>query len=258
MNVSTGRYPQTILGVWAHPDDEVFVAGGLLAAAARLGGRVVCAYATRGERGLQEGHRFPASLLPRIRNAELARGLAALGVGAQYQANFPDSGLERVPPQEGTGWVSELLDLVRPEIVVTFGPDGITGHPDHRVLSGWVDDAFAERATAGATLLHAAVAVEWHDRFVPALQEFNAFFPGYPMACDSRGLDLHLVLDAQLIDMKLSALRAHKSQTARLFRAFGDDFMRELSAREAFRIAAGNSASELLAALSPDLVAPSS
>lgn len=255
MNDPGGSYRKTILGVWAHPDDEVFVAGGLLAAAARLGARVVCAYATRGERGVQEGHRFPAALLPRIRGSELARGLAALGVDAQYQMSFPDAGLERVPPKEGTRWVSELLDLVRPEIVVTFGPDGVTGHPDHRALSGWVGDAFAERAT-GATLLHAAVADEWHDRFVPALQEFNAFLPGYPIAYDSAAVDVRVDLDDRLIDMKLAALRAHKSQTARLFRAFGDDFMRELSARESFRVAAGNSASELLAAPPPDLVAP--
>ena len=68
----------TILGVWAHPDVEAYLAGGLMAMATDHGSRVVCVTATRGEFGTADPRRRPDRLAAQ-RTAELARCLAVLG-----------------------------------------------------------------------------------------------------------------------------------------------------------------------------------
>jgi hypothetical protein len=70
----------TVLGVWAHPDDETFLTAGLMALARAGGYRVVCATATRGEHGTDDPDRWPPARLGRLREYELAAALAALDV----------------------------------------------------------------------------------------------------------------------------------------------------------------------------------
>jgi LmbE family N-acetylglucosaminyl deacetylase len=67
----------TILSVWAHPDDESFAAGGLLAAASDAGSRIVCLTATRGELGTADPEHWPRSRLAQTRSRELSAALAA-------------------------------------------------------------------------------------------------------------------------------------------------------------------------------------
>src|SRR6185369_15253236 len=70
----------TILGVWAHPDDEAYLSGGLMALARDNGQRVVCVTATRGERGTPDPVAWPPERLAEERTRELARCLSILGV----------------------------------------------------------------------------------------------------------------------------------------------------------------------------------
>jgi LmbE family N-acetylglucosaminyl deacetylase len=60
----------TILSVWAHPDDEAYLCGGIMAMATAAGSRVVCVTATRGELGVTDAERWPPDRLPAIREAE--------------------------------------------------------------------------------------------------------------------------------------------------------------------------------------------
>ena len=70
----------TILGVWAHPDDEAYLSAGLMADAVRRGNRVVCVTATRGEAGSQDPDRWRSEEMPRSRERALAACLRTLGV----------------------------------------------------------------------------------------------------------------------------------------------------------------------------------
>ena len=70
----------TTLGVWAHPDYETYLTAGLMARAVRNGSRVVCVTATRGEGGSFDEERWPTATMGQVREAELMRGLAVLGV----------------------------------------------------------------------------------------------------------------------------------------------------------------------------------
>src|SRR5438093_2334158 len=70
----------TILGVWAHPDDETYLSAGLMAQAVREGRRVVCVTATRGEEGSFDEERWPTATMGKVRENELMRSLEILGV----------------------------------------------------------------------------------------------------------------------------------------------------------------------------------
>src|SRR5207237_1041407 len=81
----------TVLSVWAHPDDETYVCGGLMAAAVRQGNRVVCVTATRGELGSTDEQRWPPGpALAEVRTKELAESLAELGVSEHVWLDYPD------------------------------------------------------------------------------------------------------------------------------------------------------------------------
>ena len=70
----------TILSIWAHPDDETYLAGGVMAAARDNGQRVVCVSLTAGELGTSEPERWPPDRLGRLRRWEAAAAMAVLGV----------------------------------------------------------------------------------------------------------------------------------------------------------------------------------
>jgi LmbE family N-acetylglucosaminyl deacetylase len=125
----------TVLGIWAHPDDEAYLSGGLMALARDGGSRVVCVTATRGEQGTPDPEAWPPRRLAAERTRELARCLAVLGVSEHRWLGYRDGECPAAPASEAVGELCEVIDEVAPDTVVTFGPDGITGHPDHQAVS---------------------------------------------------------------------------------------------------------------------------
>src|SRR5215213_9453199 len=121
----------TILSVWAHPDDETFLAGGVMALAREGGQPVVCVSATAGEHGTDDPVTCPPERLGQVRRAEAAAAMRTLGVDDHRWLGFEDGTLAEVDPEVGAERVVELLDEVRPDTILTFGPDGMTFHPDH-------------------------------------------------------------------------------------------------------------------------------
>jgi LmbE family N-acetylglucosaminyl deacetylase len=223
----------TILGIWAHPDDEVFVSGGLMADAVRRGDRVVCIHMTRGEAGLIDRRPCSPETLASIRQRELGASLARLGVEEQRFLGYRDGHLAQVPSAEVIARIHDAMVEVKPDVILTFGPDGFTGHPDHRSLSARVTAALDLSNHPQTRLYHAAVSREWKDSFAPPLNEFDVFWPGHPIIDPYS--DVTLNLDDELLAVKVEALREHASQMKPLFDAYGDDFMRVMAATEHFR-----------------------
>src|SRR5438128_2495894 len=129
-NAKTDGSLGTLLGVWAHPDDEAYLSAGLMARAVRGGDRVVCVTATRGEQGSWDEERWPTADLGRVRDAELMASLAVLGVTEHRWFDYYDGGCASIDPAEGTARVQAVMEEVGPDSVFTFGPDGMTGHTD--------------------------------------------------------------------------------------------------------------------------------
>ncbi|HLU55146.1 MAG TPA: PIG-L family deacetylase [Pseudonocardia sp.] len=211
----------TVLGVWAHPDDEAYLSGGLMALATDAGSRVVCATATRGELGTPDPDGWPPQRLAAERTVELARCLEILGVTEHHWLGYRDGGCEQAEVAGAVAKLCELIDRVRPDTVVTFGPDGITGHPDHRTVSAWTTKAFERAAPRGARLLYAALS-EPHVRKWRGLgEELSIYEPGYPVAAPAERLALDLRLDPGTAARKVRALAAQVTQTSGLIAALG-------------------------------------
>src|SRR5437764_10756795 len=111
----------TVLGIWAHPDDEAYLSAGIMAAAVDAGQRVVCVTATRGELGSLDEERWPLDTLAAVREKELDACLGVLGVTEHVWLDYRDGGCDAVPVDEAANRLVAMLDDVRPDTVLTFG-----------------------------------------------------------------------------------------------------------------------------------------
>jgi LmbE family N-acetylglucosaminyl deacetylase len=225
----------TIMSVWAHPDDEAYLCGGLMAAAVDAGLRVVCVTATRGELGVTDPARWPPERLAEIREAELAASLEILGVQEHRWLGFADGGCAAVPLAEGAETVAAVLREVRPDTVVTFSADGQTGHPDHIAVHHWCVTAVQE--TGIGTLHVVANTAEWLEEFQTPLNQLGALV-GEPPTAWTAPLSVELVLGDDLLARKLAALAAQTSQTEAFRAAVGEEFYRAAFSTERFGILA--------------------
>jgi mycothiol S-conjugate amidase len=136
---------RTLLGVFAHPDDESFGPGGTLAKYASEGARVHVIIATDGIAGSVEEGKQPQDheTLAQVRSSELANAAVALGLTSIWSLRYRDSGMRGAPENDHPQaliqqpmhvLVDELADYMarlRPHVVVTHDPYGGYGHPDH-------------------------------------------------------------------------------------------------------------------------------
>jgi LmbE family N-acetylglucosaminyl deacetylase len=224
----------TVLGIWAHPDDEAFLSGGLMAAARDAGNRVVCVTATLGEHGTDDPEGWSPDRLAAVREHELRASLAALAVTEHHLLGLPDGSLAAQPAQAITRHLRRIIDIVEPDTILTFGPDGMTGHEDHQTVSAWASAAHAA-AAPGARLLYATTTEEFVRAWEPSRDRFNIFLAdGLPLRTRASDLAVSLRLDRPAVDRKIVALRAQASQTAALFAALGEQRMREWWSTETF------------------------
>src|SRR5215510_8134180 len=141
-----------LLAVMAHPDDESLGVGGTLAKYASEGVEVFLLTATRGDAGRYRGYRpgepqHPgSSALANIREAELRAAASVLGVREVSLLDYHDQHLDVANPREVIGIIVEHLRRVQPDVVVTFGPDGAYGPPDHIAISQFTTAAIIAAA----------------------------------------------------------------------------------------------------------------
>jgi LmbE family N-acetylglucosaminyl deacetylase len=234
----------TVLGVWAHPDDEAYLSAGLMAGAVRDGSRVVCVTATRGEGGSMDEERWPPATMAQVRELELLRSFEILGVGEHRFLGLPDIDMDTGLPASGASDVAAIMAEVRPDTVLTFGPDGMTGHRAHQDVSRWATDAFEASAPPGARLHYATYSPEWSAEFVAELNRFDVFRPGTPPVTPVAEMSIHLELGAELLELKLRAIEEHVSQVGAMVEAFGEDFFRRAMREECFRLGAEKGTTE--------------
>ena len=213
----------TILGIWAHPDDEAYLSAGLMALARDNGQRVVCVTATRGERGTPDPVAWPPDRLAAERTREMARSLDVLGVREHHWLAYRDGECDRAGAAEAVAQLCEVIDRVRPDTVVSFGPDGITAHADHRTVSAWTGAAVDQAAPPATRLLHAAMSERRSPRWSALNERLGVYPPGYPVLTPDDELAVDLVLDPATAVRKVRALAAQETQTAGLIATLGLD-----------------------------------
>jgi LmbE family N-acetylglucosaminyl deacetylase len=157
---STARRP--ILAVFAHPDDERVI-GPLLSRLAREGRETHLVIATDGSQGVTDFAKIPAGdSLTAVRVKESTCAANRLGVKHLHLLGFPDGGLAsfdvlaKLRPR-----LAAIIDSVNPAAIITFGPEGGTGHPDHRLVGDVVSQIIQGNARyAKIDLLYASLPSE--------------------------------------------------------------------------------------------------
>jgi LmbE family N-acetylglucosaminyl deacetylase len=121
----------------AHPDDESLGMGGTLARYASEGVETYLVTATRGERGRfgNAADRPGPEVVGKVRESELVAAAKELGLKDVAFLDYLDGDLDQVPPAEAIAKIAGHVRRVRPQVAVTFGPEGAYGHPDHIAIS---------------------------------------------------------------------------------------------------------------------------
>jgi LmbE family N-acetylglucosaminyl deacetylase len=126
-----------LMCVLAHPDDESMGTGGILSKYAAEGVATYLICATRGERGWMDDQVASPGLevLGKMREAELLQAARVLGLKQVEFLDYIDGELDQVDPAQAIARIASHVRKVRPQVVVTFPPDGAYGHPDHIAIS---------------------------------------------------------------------------------------------------------------------------
>ncbi len=224
----------TILGVWAHPDDEAYLSGGLMALARAAGSRVVCVTATHGELGTPDPVAWPPQRLAAERILEMGRCLDVLGVTEHHWLGYRDGGCATVSAADAVEVLCRIIDRVEPDTVLTFGLDGFTGHPDHQTVAAWTAAAFDRAARRSARMFQAAIPERRERRWGELNAQLGVYMAGYPLAVPDDRLAIDLTLDHDTAALKVRALAAQQTQTAALISAIGLERYTDWVGEEAF------------------------
>lgn len=191
-----------LLAVFAHPDDESFRSGGTLALLARRGARVQVLTATRGQAG-SRGNPPLCSLdeLPAVREAELRCACAALGLLPPILLDYQDGQLAEADPEGLAAQILQVVKETRPQVMLTFGADGLSGHPDHISIGQAAAEAF-RRAEEVAALYTLAVPRSLAESL--GMKQIRA------VSDES----IALTVDVSAVwNAKMSAIRCHRTQS---------------------------------------------
>jgi LmbE family N-acetylglucosaminyl deacetylase len=124
------------MAVLAHPDDESLGTGGTLVKYALEGVDTYLVTATRGERGRYGNEEHPGlEVAGKTREAELRAAAKELGIKEVNFLDYIDRDLDQADPRQAIDKIVNHLRRVKPQVVITFGPDGAYGHPDHIAIS---------------------------------------------------------------------------------------------------------------------------
>jgi len=228
----------SILLSFAHPDDESFFTVGVALQAREAGREVILCCATLGQRGsVGQPPLTTVEELPAVRERELRAAAGILGVTRLEILPYEDKKLAAAPPDEIRASLVGLIREHRPEIVITFEPNGGNLHPDHIAISRFTSDAVTAAADA-----------RWHPDLGSPHRVPRLLWAGSLMPWDETGRDrlaarpgVDFLIDiGRWSEAKRRALAAHRTQQPSIVRVFFsrpdlDDILRY----ETFRLGAG-------------------
>jgi LmbE family N-acetylglucosaminyl deacetylase len=232
--------PKGLLAIFAHPDDESYGAGGVMALAAAAGNPVWVLCMTNGDQGGRPGEMdVDHSLDPEIRRNELACACSELGVAEPIFLGYRDSGMEgwgapegslaRAPQDEVVDRILAVIRRLRPAVIVTFDPGGVYGHPDHTACSATATAAYRRAAgelggpvalyhqampRSAVAAMQAAMAEERHragDDTPPSEDDLRQAEAFQKLARPDEEITTVVPITA-VIERKVAALACHDSQ----------------------------------------------
>lgn len=260
---------QTLLAIFAHPDDESFGTGGTLAHYATKGVHVALVCATRGEVGeIATPDLATVETLGDVREAELYCACQALGISDLNFLDYRDSGMAGTPENDNPRAfvnaptekvVARLVGIIRrlrPHVIVTFEPNGGYGHPDHIAIHRHTVAAFH---AAGNPDYHSEQGLPWQPSRLFYTVIPHSFFQEMRNRTAALGIDVsdldrfeendvvgwpdeqvHVTLDVtDTVEAKWAALQCHRTQFGpdNIFRRMPEAMMKQMMSREYFALA---------------------
>lgn len=215
---------RTLLVVVAHPDDESFGCGALIASAAQAGIRVVVCCASRGERGEDaSGRQLTGAELGRAREAELRESARLLGASAVELLDLADSGWDgeadpgSIVAERGRlgAALDDVLRRHRPGVVVTLDPTGSDGHRDHAAVGQATTEAFDRVVDWPASLYHWCLPHSLMDAWSREIATRDPDSVYLETELGRADADVTTVLDGQAaLDLVWQAIGAHRTQAS--------------------------------------------
>lgn len=231
---------RTLLTVFAHPDDETFPVGGTLARYVTEGVRVVDVCATRGEKG-QTGDPplVDEAGLGAWREQELRCAARAIGIQELMFLGYIDGELPQCDRERLLGEIVRAVRQYRPQVMLSFGSDGTSGHPDHKTISALATDAFlAAPDPAQFTEQLRDGLAPWAPSklYYTAVQRSLAEARGFPLAGVHDGLISSVIDISRYVDKKKQAFECHRTQ-AKDYQRFVRLSGGQIPTTETFRLA---------------------
>jgi bacillithiol biosynthesis deacetylase BshB2 len=194
-----------VLVVLPHPDDETFGVGGTIASYAQQGVPITYACGTLGQMGRNMGKPFFATreTLPKVREKELEDACKVLGIRDVRHLGLRDKTIEFEDPDVVADKVLALVEEIRPSLVITHYP-GHGVHPDHNALGTFTIRALKRLPEADRPVVHAHAITRNREEAL-----------GAP--------DVVLQLTDPMLNVKLDAIRAHRSQSEAMISRFTGD-----------------------------------
>lgn len=225
----------TILSVWAHPDDETFTAAGVLMQAVANGQKVACITATKGEAGSQDLEKWPPETLGKVREKELQKALEVLGIKNHHFLGYIDGECEKIPAHEAAAQIEALIKKYKPDTILTFGPEGMTGHPDHCCASAWVSLA-VNKMENRPKVYQVVHTTDQYEQYLKQMDEkMNIFFNiEKPNLVEPHDCDIYFDLPDELQKKKYQALKVMPSQMEIMMKLFSEDLICKALSLEAF------------------------
>ncbi len=219
-STSPSLHGHVLLGVFAHPDDESLACGGLLARCAALGAAVTLLCATRGEGGPgAEGDGGDAAgrrrRLAAVRTQELDAAIRVLGVSDLVVLDHADGMLPWIDTAALDADIRAAIERLRPDVVLTFGPDGLYWHPDHIAIHERTTAVVAAAGDAAPALYYVTMPPGQMRAVADQAGRGAAVVPGLdnPEAFGACAEPPTLVIEAgPYAARKLAALQCHHSQ----------------------------------------------
>jgi LmbE family N-acetylglucosaminyl deacetylase len=233
-----------MLVVVAHPDDETFGTGSVIASAAAAGARVVVCCATRGEAGVDtSGTTSSREELAATREQELRAAAKVLGASeivlldfadSDMQGDMPTNALSAVPIEQVVDEVAAVIEQVQPDVVVAFDFTSVDDHRDHTRIGEAATLAFHQAAKPGARLYHWTLVREMMDDWLGELKAAGVLDAYHEMELGRSLSDVTTVVDVEhVIDARRAAIAEHRTQTSP-FTGVSDKLAQQLLARDYF------------------------
>lgn len=218
--------PKRLVCIFAHPDDEAFGPGGTIARFASEGVEIYLICVTSGDAIEKYAKGNDVSTLGKVRKKELLKSAKILGIKEVLFLDFADGSLSNNNYHEVTDKLKEVLEKIKPDTIMTFAENGVSGHLDHVAVSMESSYLF-ERTPFVKNIMFFCEKREAKEKIG------TNYFVYFPEGYDSREVDL--VVDVtDFLETKIKAMETHASQMSDV-KMFLDIFG-EIMGRECFRI----------------------